>query len=415
MTTRGKFLVLGRRGVLAGTGSLLAAPAVVRAQGQNGVALVVGNSKYRWEASLPNVQRDVRDVAKRFDQLGLRTELLQDAGRDTLVAAIEKFRQSSRGAKLAAFYFAGHGVFWEKQTYVVPVDADLNNASAARNLIAVPSIDEATREAANRLLVFDSCRNNPADGWKQREARNLARVDAVDSAAAGASQPNTLLMFSTAPGGIALDGPAGENSPFAETFLRQLAGQSVDLQSLPAKMRRDLLLATECRQMLWDQSTYGSPFAIDGRAGGSVAVHYDPSRIVELPKAYAYARENGMQLPPGLVAYRPSSNSPDAQKMKIGSYKLHVLQIPGLVIVMSVPDGSSAECVLSIQSATYSGGSRWRSFTAANSDRALVFLSVDESQRFEFKWRDQSSGYEFIVPTVPGGRMATTPFARLDG
>ena len=59
--TRMKRQSIGRRGVLAGVGGLLASPAIVRAQGQNGVALVIGNSKYQWEAQLPNVRRDAPD------------------------------------------------------------------------------------------------------------------------------------------------------------------------------------------------------------------------------------------------------------------------------------------------------------------------------------------------------------------
>ena len=111
-----------RRTLLAvGTGSLLAAPSVIRAQASNGVALVIGNSKYQWEAALPNVRRDAPDIAKSFQALGLKTELIQDVGRDGLLAALAKFKSAASGANLAAFYFAGHGVTWAKQTYVVPV------------------------------------------------------------------------------------------------------------------------------------------------------------------------------------------------------------------------------------------------------------------------------------------------------
>ena len=63
---------------------MLAAPAIVQAQGQTGVALVIGNSKYKWEASLPNAKRDATDVAKAFQALGLKTELVQDIGRDAM-------------------------------------------------------------------------------------------------------------------------------------------------------------------------------------------------------------------------------------------------------------------------------------------------------------------------------------------
>src|SRR5476649_685965 len=131
---------IARRALLAGAGSLLAAPAVVRAQGTNGVALVIGNSKYRWEASLPNVRRDAPDIAKRFQALGLRTELLQDAGQDAMRAAIDKFASAARGTNLAAFYFAGHGASWDKDTYLVPEDADLNNPSIVQTLLPVRAV-----------------------------------------------------------------------------------------------------------------------------------------------------------------------------------------------------------------------------------------------------------------------------------
>ena len=99
----------------------MASPAVVRAQGQaSGVALVIGNAKYKWEAPLPNVKRDAPDIARAFQALGLKTELLQDAGNDAMRQALDKFATSSRGANLAAFYFAGHGAAWDKDTYLVP-------------------------------------------------------------------------------------------------------------------------------------------------------------------------------------------------------------------------------------------------------------------------------------------------------
>src|SRR5215471_13793088 len=119
--------VMARRALLAGAGGLLVSPAIVRGQTQNGVALVIGNSKYKWEASLPNVRRDAPDMAKRFQAMGLKTELLQDAGRASIQQSIDKFKASARGANLAAFYFAGHGAAWARDTYLVPEDADLSN------------------------------------------------------------------------------------------------------------------------------------------------------------------------------------------------------------------------------------------------------------------------------------------------
>src|SRR5471032_1680713 len=144
---------MSRRMLLAGAGGLLASPAIVHAQGTNGVALVIGNSKYKWEASLPNVKRDAPDIAKRFQALGLKTELLQDASRDAMLSAVEKFKASAGGANLAAVYFAGHGASWGKDTYLVPADADLGSPEAVRTLLPVTAIAAAMQSAAHRLLV----------------------------------------------------------------------------------------------------------------------------------------------------------------------------------------------------------------------------------------------------------------------
>ncbi|MGK4422126.1 caspase family protein, partial [Klebsiella pneumoniae] len=90
------------------------------------------------------VKRDAPDVARRFQALGLKTELLENLGRDALLAALEKFKEASRGANFAAFYFAGHGASWEKETYIVPVDADLNDPKTAQSLIPATSVIAAT-------------------------------------------------------------------------------------------------------------------------------------------------------------------------------------------------------------------------------------------------------------------------------
>src|SRR6185295_6675110 len=245
---------IGRRALLGATGSLVLSAPALRAQAPAaGVALVIGNSKYQWEAQLPNVRRDAPDIAKRFQAMGLKTELLQDVGRLAMQQAIDKFGAASRGASLAAFYFAGHGATWGRMTYLVPVDADLSNPNTVQTLVPVPSIATAAGEAANRLTVLDACRNNPADGWRQVESQRSAVVN-ENRTGGNAPPPNTLLLFSTAPGRVALDGPAGQNSPFAAALMRQLDAQSVDLRTLAPRLRRDLLIATEGRQVLWDRN-----------------------------------------------------------------------------------------------------------------------------------------------------------------
>jgi hypothetical protein len=407
----------------AASGLALSAPAIrAQAQAGAGVALVIGNSKYQWEAPLPNVRRDAPDIAKRFQAMGLRTDLVQDAGRDTMRSAIDKFAASARGANFAAFYFAGHGATWGKDTYLAPVDADLATPDAVQKLVPVPSTADAAAGAANRLLIFDNCRNNPADGWRQLEAKRSAYVSDAASARI-VLQPNALVLYSTASGRVALDGPAGENSPFAAALLRQLDGQSVDLRTLAPLLRRDLLIATEGRQVLWDANGYQQSFVLKGARGQSAANKVgwarDPSRIVELTNAYAHAREIDTPLPEGLIAHRPASNSRDGQK--VGSFKFVVNgrmgRFPMILIVMSVDDGRSAEIILA---GATEKGKFWNFITGDLTRDRLEFQPLYGYPHFSFVWTDASSGNMSLVDaqqtTRSGGTaFGTTKFTRLDG
>ncbi len=411
-----KLRTIKRRAVLAATGSLLASPALVRAQGQaKGVALVVGNSKYHWETSLPNVQRDAPDVARRFQAMGLKTELVQNAGKDALAAAIEKFKAEASGANFAAFYFAGHGASWNNDTYLIPIDTDLANPEVVRSLVPVAAVNEATKGAAHRLLVFDNCRNNPADGWRQRDAAESARITAAELTTGALQGANVLVLFSTAPGQVALDGPSGENSPFAAAFLRQFESSSVDIAALPARLRRDLLIATDGRQVVWDQNTYTAPFAIvgprDKMLAGSASTAVDRSRILELPHAYAFARANDLTLPPGLVAIRPASGSAHGQKVGAFESKMAVnvgvaaitgtqYRAPVIVAVLSINDESTATISYSFKqyhagNGVLGNGQGWRLISAKVAKDEIAFsadINYWGRSPISVKWRDANSG-----------------------
>jgi hypothetical protein len=411
-------LGVGRRAALAGGASLLAFPAIHAEAQTAGVALVVGNSRYRWEAPLPNVRRDAPDVARRFQSLGLKTELVQDAGGDAMRKAIASFMASARGANFAALYFAGHGAAWGKETYLVPVDADLSNPNVD-TLIQVNSFREGMGQARARLVVLDNCRNNPADGWAQRETADAAGIREDRDM----GLPNSLVLYSTAPGRTALDGPPGENSPFAATLLRELDAPSVDLQALPGKLRRDLLIATQGRQVLFDRNSFQQPFYLRGAGGSAGAAGArggwanDPSKIIELPGAYNFARQQNLTLPPGLIAHRPPAGSPHAQK--IGSFAFEMAQpsgglAPALVVVMSAEEGDSAEVIFLVRGNARTG---WRFVRGTLGANGMNVVTRENGPSLDFQWRDASSGN--ITQHAPQQRGARTVhngrFTRLDG
>ncbi len=421
--SRSSKLLVGRRTFLGAAGAAMFPGPAVLAQGKGpGVALVIGNSKYQWEAPLPNVKRDVPDIARRFEAMGLKTELLQDAGRAAMTEAIERFGASARGSRFAAVYFAGHGAAWVKDNYLVPIDADLSTPNSTQALVSVTAIGQATGGAAHRLIVYDNCRNNPADGWQQTETQRAAAVN--ENVRAGLQlKPNSLTLFSTAPGRVALDGPPGENSPFAAALMRQLDGPSVDLHALAPVLRRDLLIATEGRQVLWELDTFQQSFVVTGARGKVAPINSswarDPSRIIELPRAYAFVRENGLPLPEGLLAHRPAKAGRDAQK--IGSWQYIAnnkgSRNPQCLIVMSVEEGKTAELIMSGRG---DNGAFWRFVTGDIRDGKIEYQPKDGSAHFSFAWNDANGGTLTQQPDRRGrgGKspaMYTAPFTRLDG
>jgi hypothetical protein len=414
----------GRRSVLvsaAGLAGGLVFPAIIgRAQAASGAALVIGNSKYHWEASLPNVKRDVVDIAQRFQTLGLRTELLQELNRDALLRALDKLPAMANGANLAAFYFAGHGVVVGNNldnftTNLVPIDADLGSPAAAKALVPLPPVFPKLAGAANRLVLLDNCRNNPADAWRNRHLALMGAGGWDEHAVSNYEIPsNTLVLSSTAPGFAALDGPPGANSPFAGALLRQLAAPPVDLRALAGKVRRDVLIGTHGRQQVFSRTTYTSGFQIDGTPRQGPASPVAPG-MIELPNAYAFARQSGLPMPDGLVAFRPSGS---AGASKVGAYKSVTSGgRPALFIVLSMDDPQNVEMIgASYNSAR--GKSGWRYFRAAAKGDDVEYLSPDEKTRIVHHWNDANAGSISMMPLHQGGGgsgVHNFRFSRLDG
>ena len=80
--------ILRRRGVLLGSGALLTVPAIVRAQGQTGVALVIGNSAYQYSPSLRNPRNDADAFGGRLMDLGFEVKVEKDLTADGFRRAI---------------------------------------------------------------------------------------------------------------------------------------------------------------------------------------------------------------------------------------------------------------------------------------------------------------------------------------
>ena len=219
------------------------------------VALVIGNSQYINAPALANPINDATDIAAKLKFL--RFEVVEgiDLNFRDMRKTIREFIGSLEGAEIALFYYAGHGLQVGGKNYMAPIDARLANENDLE-FEAVPMsivLSAMEQNTGINLVLLDACRNNPLAG-------NLARSMGTRSAAVGqglaliGSGVGTMISFATQPGNVALDG-TGRNSPFTKALLKHLGNPGEGLTHSMIRVRRDVLQATQGKQVPWDNSS----------------------------------------------------------------------------------------------------------------------------------------------------------------
>jgi formylglycine-generating enzyme required for sulfatase activity len=181
------------------------------------VALVIGNADYSIaNGRLNNPVNDATSVAAELTRLGYQVALKTDLNnREMMETAVEAFARNSVDAEIALFYYSGHGVQYNGENYLMPTQAQINNASQIRHRAMNVNflLDEISAGGGLHLVILDSCRDNPYPrDSKSSAAKGMARMDAPSS---------TIIAYATQPGATADDGN-GKHSPYTQQLLYRL-------------------------------------------------------------------------------------------------------------------------------------------------------------------------------------------------
>ncbi len=233
------------------------------------VAFVVGNSAYRYVTELKNPANDTAAIAKGFADAGYEVVgPLLDLDLRAMQSAIGDFALKAAEADVAVLYFAGHGVEFNGENYLLPVDAEIERESEAEaRAIKLSAVITAARNSRQlKVVILDACRDNP-----------LAAVTATHSVGKGLAniEPSAgvLVAFAARHGTSALDGTGGNNSPFTTALLAQLAKPGTDVVDLFTEVAKDVRKTTTGLQ---EPYTYG---AVDiGRDKRAALVAWRPER-----------------------------------------------------------------------------------------------------------------------------------------
>lgn len=216
---------------------------------------------------LENTLVDARAMSEMLRKLGLQdVRLVENPTAGTWERELDALATRLADNDVALLYYAGHGVQVGGSNYFVAADG--STLILSEHVLAT-----VMSKARGTVFFVDACRDNPfrAEAAESKQVLKISAVGPTKSrvlqtipvaqlarASGGLVQmsnlrgKNTIVLFSTDPGNVALDGDPGRGSPFANAVVRELAKR----QSLDAAIRRitaDVDLATASKQAPWRQ------------------------------------------------------------------------------------------------------------------------------------------------------------------
>jgi lipoprotein NlpI len=209
------------------------------------VALVIGNASYP-DAGSPfsSTIGDARAIADEFRRNGFDVDHKENLGGTDLRRAVDAFLNKIRSGASALLYFNGIGIQVSRQTYLIPVDAQISTeAGVRREAINLDTTlaEMHRRGAKTKIVILDAARRNPFEVRFRTSAAGLAPIDAPEG---------TIAIYSAAPGRVLADG-AGASSLFATELIKELRVPNRTAEEAFSRTRISVSRASNNDQVPW--------------------------------------------------------------------------------------------------------------------------------------------------------------------
>ncbi len=217
------------------------------------LALVIGNASYKAKA-LATPVNDAALIAQTLQAAGFDVMGARDLDEDLLRQAFRDFTDSVTNAgpdAVAVVYFAGYGLQFEGENYLVPIEADIAEASDVP-VRAVRLSEQLHAFAALHLkaafIILDVARASPF--VLPDEAGGLAWIE---------PEANMLIAFNAAPGTVSPD--IGEGyGPYAKALAEMIREGSLTPANVFDRVRLRVNELTKGAQVPWDASKIETQF-----------------------------------------------------------------------------------------------------------------------------------------------------------
>src|ERR1700724_489892 len=248
-------------------------------------ALVIGNAKYPdADAPLKEPINDARDVADELKRDGFSVDVGENLTGDQMRRAVDKLYGKIKPGSVALLFFSGFGVQSSRQSYMIPVDAQIwTETDVRRDGFSLETIlgEINNRGAGVKIALIDASRRNPFERRFRSFSAGLAPVIAPNG---------TLVMYSAALSSVISDNGT-DHSLFVRELLKEIRVPDLMAEETLNRTRLGVTRASRQEQVPWISSSLAEDFSFIPGTGGP--------------------RPTGQPLPaPGPVAALPQQPTP---------------------------------------------------------------------------------------------------------
>ena len=220
------------------------------AQSEQRIALIIGNADYPdAEAPLKDPVTNARALGEELRRQGFDVDVGENLSKEAMRSAIERFYGKIRSGSAALIFFSGYGVQSNRQTFMIPVNAQIwTEPDVRRDGFSLDTVlaEMNSKGARVKIAILDASRRNPFERRFRSVPAGLAPVIAPN---------NTAVMYAAAPSMVVRD---SDRSLFASELLKEIRN--------PGKIEEifNRTLAGVSRELRGEQAPWFSSSLVEG-------------------------------------------------------------------------------------------------------------------------------------------------------
>jgi Tfp pilus assembly protein PilF len=226
-------------------------------------ALVIGNAKYPdAEAPLKEPVNDTRDVADELKRDGFSVEVGENLNGDAMRRAFDRLYGRVKPGSVVLIFFSGFGVQSARQSYLIPVDAQIwTEPDVRRDGFSLETVlgEINNRGAGVKIALIDASRRNPFERRFRSFSAGLAPVIAPNG---------TLVMYSAALSSVVSDN-GSDHSLFVQELLKEIRVPDLMAEETLNRTRVGVTRASRSEQVPWISSSLAEDFSFIPGSGAA--------------------------------------------------------------------------------------------------------------------------------------------------